>query len=1031
MKDIDVELIYRVLDGDDNAFETLVKKYRKPVHALVWRKIGDFHIAEEITQDTFLKAYQELAKLKKPQSFASWLYVIAANQCSSWLRKKRLRTQPIEETSSVQLEKATYSGYIIEENERTAIETQREVVKNLLAKLQESDRTVITLHYFGDMSAAEIGSFLGVSVNTIKSRLRRAQQRLKREESMVRAALEHFQITPNLTENIMREVSRMRPVTPSGSKPLIPVTLSAATAVLIFLIMGMGSQYLARFQKPYNIDAQSEMTVEIIDAPVVLDTQAKPALRSQAGRFETPGKRSSTGLQLSKPVVPGAARVEKETRPSTQQQWTQASGFTEGTVLSLLRSAEGDIYAPSPVGVYRLTPSTSTWTLINAAVTATGNAPMAERGDTLYLVSNSEVLASMNKGETWQSLGARPEGKAIGLVTTDEGLYIALDNQVFRSTDAGKQWIPLNEKIEDGLVLAIAAVENTVFVGTTQGLYRAYAEIWEKLPMDTTKAVHSLAVSENNLYVGTGPDLFQIGTSEGKASYFAQAMGNANSGLWEIFHSTDLGNSWTEITPASQSLFMKMSPGVKVLASGETLLVLGLMSTFHSSDSGKTWTEFVNFDADSIDTKSVAGLMTLSIFPAMAADENTFFKVGPFGVTRSTDAGKSWNLFTKGIVDTRIVNLMAFKNGLYVNTGTAIAKSTDGGDSWNALRIDTSERTRKPAAALRAARQHGDRQQHQSVLTQKSPEVEHPTDFLIFFPKLTISDDVLYGIVPKVEKEIEPHIFYLSADRSILVPIKRVPPFPSDLPINKLSAASQEAVPESRAEDTSGDAESTDDFTNTAQQMDPSQHIEKYPSGFAVSGEMFYVEYQRRLLRWKRGEREWFNTGLIDMAGLSNDFGSLGDNRQNLKLAVSGETVYTGKRDGHLFRSHDGGNTWKDLTSNLPLRFEHINEIVFVGSTVYVATDTGVLTSVDDEHWRVITDKTGVNSIIDRVAVAGTTVYGVGKSGAHLLDKRGEWEKISPEVPGNIIAATINGNRLYVATEQRGMFHVSLENENN
>ena len=69
MKNIDVELIHRVLDGDDNAFETLVKKYRKPVHALVWRKIGDFHIAEEITQDTFLKAYQELAKLKKPQRF--------------------------------------------------------------------------------------------------------------------------------------------------------------------------------------------------------------------------------------------------------------------------------------------------------------------------------------------------------------------------------------------------------------------------------------------------------------------------------------------------------------------------------------------------------------------------------------------------------------------------------------------------------------------------------------------------------------------------------------------------------------------------------------------------------------------------------------------------------------------------------------------------------------------------------------------------------------------------------------------------
>ena len=1008
MKNSDVELVHRILDGDDSAFSELVKKYQKPVHALVWRKIGDFHIAEEITQDTFLKAYQKLPTLKKPQRFTSWLYVIAANNCKMWLRKKRLQTQSIEETDSTQLEKATYSRYVIEENEQTIAEAKREVVKRLLAKLQESDRTVITLHYFGDMSAADIGAFLGVSVNTIKSRLRRAQQRLKQEEPMVREALEHFQITPNLTENIMREVSRLKPIAPSGGKPIVPWAASAATALFLFLIMGVGSQYLARFQQPYDIDARSEMTVEIIDAPVVLDTQAKPDLRNQAGRFETIGQNKGAGPQLSEPVTLGAAQIEKETHPSTQQQWTQASGFTEGTVLSLLLSAEGDIYAPSPVGVYRLTSSSaSAWTLINATVTATDNTPMAERGDTLYLVSNSEVLASINKGETWQSLGARPEGKAIGLVITDEGLYLALDNQVFRSTDAGKQWIPLNKKIEDGLVLAIAAVENTVFIGTTQGLYRTYAETWEKLLMDTTMAVHSLAVSKNDLYVGTGPDLFKLGTPEGRASYLAQAMSNANSGPWEIFHSTDFGNSWTEITPTNQSLFMKMSPGVKVLASGETLLVLGFMGTFRSSDGGKTWTEFVSFDADSADMKSVAGLMTLSIFPAMAANENTFFKAGPFGVTRSTDGGKSWNLFTKGIVDTRIVNLMAFKNGLYINTGTAIAQSTDGGDSWNALRIDTGEPTQKPSEAAR------------------------PTDFLIFFPKLTISDGVLYGILPKVEKEIEPHIFYLSADSSILVPIQRVPSYPSDLFGMKLKTASQEAGKENIAEDTSGDAERTDDFTNTAQEMDPSQHIEKYPSGFAVSGETFYVEYQRRLLRWKRGELEWFNTGLIDMAGLSNDIGSLGDYTQNLKLAVSGETVYAGKRDGHLLRSHDRGNTWKDLTSNLPLRFDHINEIVFVDSTVYVATDTGVLTSEDDEHWRVITDKTGTHTVIDRMAVADMTVYGVGSGGAYRLDKRGKWKKVSPEVPGSIISATINGDRLYIATETRGMFHISLEEKNN
>ena len=75
--------------------------------------------------------------------------MITANQCKAWLRKKRMWTQRLEDTSSAELEKTTYSGYVIAENERTTAESQREVVKKLLAKLQESERTVITLYYLG------------------------------------------------------------------------------------------------------------------------------------------------------------------------------------------------------------------------------------------------------------------------------------------------------------------------------------------------------------------------------------------------------------------------------------------------------------------------------------------------------------------------------------------------------------------------------------------------------------------------------------------------------------------------------------------------------------------------------------------------------------------------------------------------------------------------------------------------------------------------------------------------------------------
>ena len=1018
MKNSDVELIHRILDGDDSAFSELVKKYQKLVHTLVWRKIGDFHIAEEITQDTFLKAYQRLATLKQPQRFTGWLYVIAANNCKMWLRKKRLRTESLEEVDSTQVEKATYSQYVIAENEQTTVEAQREVVKQLLAKLQESDRTVITLHYFSEMSAAEIGAFLGVSVNTIKSRLRRAQQRLKREEPIVREALEHFQITPHLTENIMREISRLKPIAPSGGKPIVPWAVSAATALFIFLIMGVSSQYLARFQKPYDIDAHSEMTVEIIDASVVLDTQAKADLRNQAGRFESTGQNNGAGPQLSEPVTLGAAQIEKETRPSTQQQWVQASGPERGAITSgLMASSKGDIYAASPVGVYRLAPDAPTWTLINTSVAIGNTTPMAERGDTLYLVSTSEVLTSVDRGETWDSLGERPKGHATGLVITDEGLYLALDNQVFRSEDAGQQWTPVIDENAAGIILAIAAIESTVFVGTNQGLYRVRSGTWEKLRIETSKAIHSLTVSENTLYVGTGLDFAQLETADGRAAYAQQIMGQFmevnSSNSWEIFHSTDLGDSWTEITPTSLSPMDKISPSVKIFVTGETLLAMGMLSTLRSTDGGKTWIGS-DFDPDTFDLQSMMDSVAPSIFPAIAVDENTLFKSGLFGVTRSTDGGKSWHRFVKGIVGTKVANLVAFKNALYTNTVTSIAKSTDGGETWETLRLDRNASTLKPSEKM------------------------IPNNLLVS-SKFAISNDIFYGTTVKSENELS--IFHLSADGSHLIPIPGVPPFRDDLFFTReeLKAAFSKASKKDIVNNTSSSDEKIDEFTEMARQMDPAEEYQKQTGGFAVSRETFYVEYGRRLFRWKRGEGEWFNTGLVNTAALpdfsalalSDNLSTLADSMEALVLAVSGETVYVGKHDGHLFRSLDSGNTWKDLTSNLPLRFEHINEIVFAGSTVYVATDTGVLTSEDGEHWRVITDKTGTHTVIDRMAVADMTVYGIGNSGTHLLDNRGEWERISPEIPDSVISATINGNRLYVATERRGMFYILLENENN
>ena len=299
MENDDVQLIQQILAGNDGAFTTLVGKYQKSVHALAWRKIGDFHIAEEITQDTFLLAYKKLSTLRNPNQFAGWLYVIANNLCKRWHQKKKLPTQSLEGTPMTEIENASYKRYVSEQRETETTEHHHEIVKKLLQRLPESERTVVTLHYLGDMSIKEIGRFLGVSANTINSRLRRARKRLQeKEELLIQEVLGSVQLLPNLIENIGRQVANMNPTPPSVGKPLVPWAAIGTAAVLAVLAFGTGNQYLDHFQQPYSFEAQAEPTIEIVDARIVLDIDAKPALRNPIERMPIPGKDNRTNIPV-------------------------------------------------------------------------------------------------------------------------------------------------------------------------------------------------------------------------------------------------------------------------------------------------------------------------------------------------------------------------------------------------------------------------------------------------------------------------------------------------------------------------------------------------------------------------------------------------------------------------------------------------------------------------------------------------------------------------------------------------------------
>ena len=308
----DVQLINKILSGDDEAFTALVKKHQQGVHALAWRKIGDFHDAEEVTQDIFLQVYQKLSTLKDPQQFPGWLYVITSRCCIAWLRKNKSPTRSLERLIMERIDRSSYSRYISELQEAEASEYRSEVVKKLLTKLPESERTVITLYYLGEMTVQEISKFLGVSVNTITSRLQRARKRLQQDETLlIEEMLGSIQLSANLTESIMQKIDNIKPTSASPGNPSLPWIAFGSAVVLIVFLLGASNQYLVRFQKPYSFEAASKPTVEIIEAFFILQTEAEPAVRNQVGRAGTVSKnrridsQNAEGTSTSDvPVVP-------------------------------------------------------------------------------------------------------------------------------------------------------------------------------------------------------------------------------------------------------------------------------------------------------------------------------------------------------------------------------------------------------------------------------------------------------------------------------------------------------------------------------------------------------------------------------------------------------------------------------------------------------------------------------------------------------------------------------------------------------
>jgi RNA polymerase sigma factor (sigma-70 family) len=325
MRMADRYLINKCLNGDSTAFGLLVDKYKESIYALAYSKLRNFHDAEDVTQETFIKAYQNLRKLRQWDDFHAWIYAIASNLCKDWIRanSRRPDCEFIEDQSAKSL-----NDYSSQEN--PAIE----LLHDALNSMPDTYQQVLTLHYLGGMDGAEIAEFLGMSPTSIWQRLSRARSLLRKEMlDMMSETFEQQRLRAGFTFRIIEIVKGVR-LNPTPPKTL-PWGISLATGVIIaFLSIGTHLNLISSSLSGSPLPGESKV-LKVGEIPVdILKVSNISVLSSQQWK--------GTGLGSVVPSLQNAIFMAPQAEGGT---WTKKADMP--TARSWLATCEvnGKIYA--------------------------------------------------------------------------------------------------------------------------------------------------------------------------------------------------------------------------------------------------------------------------------------------------------------------------------------------------------------------------------------------------------------------------------------------------------------------------------------------------------------------------------------------------------------------------------------------------------------------------------------------------------------------------------------------------------------
>ena len=177
MEDPEFDLISAIADGDETAFEQLVRRYQNPVMTFVYRYVGDRHLAQDLAQEVFLRIFQSAPRFTPKGKVSSWVFKIAYNLAANELKRRKHMDDFRAEIAAG--ERDILGRMLTNHREEARKRELEERLMRALGELPENQRAALLLKVNECLSYAEIGKVLDVSVSSVESLIFRARSRLK------------------------------------------------------------------------------------------------------------------------------------------------------------------------------------------------------------------------------------------------------------------------------------------------------------------------------------------------------------------------------------------------------------------------------------------------------------------------------------------------------------------------------------------------------------------------------------------------------------------------------------------------------------------------------------------------------------------------------------------------------------------------------------------------------------------------------------------------------------------------------------